>query len=139
MKRLGIFFITSITYMKNITKLLLAVGAAFVLGGAVYAAEIPSPRVEILDPIAGEVWQVGSTQRIEWIGIELNGPYSVEIQRGNGPWQMIVPAVEESYYDWQVTGWPFRQVRVRVTDVDTPGDAGISEDFSVAGGSVQPR
>lgn len=82
------------------------------------AAGVPTSRVELINPVGNEKWLVGSEQLISWYGIELQGPYRVEIQRRPGArWQLIGQAVDGNSYSWLVSGPATRRARIKVTDI----------------------
>lgn len=81
---------------------------------------ISNPHVELITPQGGEVWRIGSTQQIFWYGVELQGPYKVEIQRRpRGRWQTIQPSFQGGFFDWTVTGPSTSKAIIRVTDINT--------------------
>ena len=125
--------------MKYLTWKHVAFVMAFAFAGAAYAASIPSPRVEITRPVGEESWVVGSTETITWFGIELDGPFMVEVQRDGGKWQTISKSLQSHTYDWKITGPTAKQAQIRITDVDTPGDPGFSGIFSIVNKGATAR
>ncbi len=81
---------------------------------------IPRQFVDLQTPVGGEVWKTGTTQNIFWYGVELQGPYKIQIKRQkHDRWQTIANGVEGANYNWVVSGPVTRQATIKVTDIPT--------------------
>ncbi|OGB73655.1 hypothetical protein A3K24_02325 [candidate division Kazan bacterium RIFCSPHIGHO2_01_FULL_44_14] len=123
------------------------VGLAVMVGLGAWGMGIPNQFIDIFAPIAGDQWQVGKVKQIEWVGVEVAGPYRIEIQRQPmGKWQTIVGSTYghgmdngHTAYDWRVTGPVTRRAQIRITDLGPDGPngpiVGYSERFIIYQGS----
>lgn len=102
----------------NWVRAALAALVAVTTFASVGAMGISNPHVDLINPAGGENWAIGSTHQILWYGVELQGPYKIEIQRHpRARWQTIRTNFNGGFFDWVVTGPATRQAKIRVTDL----------------------
>jgi len=100
---------------------------------------IPSQFVDVHAPATGDRWRVGHTYAIEWLGVEVAGPYRIELQRQpRGKWEMITRSTygygtDDGWlaYDWRATGPVTRRAQIRITALDHPEVVGYSGIFTI--------
>lgn len=93
---------------------------------------IPNPHIIIHTPQAGDQWRVGDFQSITWTGVEVAGPYRVEVQyHPRLRWEVLTPSVDALEYSWKVFGPNTRQARIRITALDWPTISETSDEFTI--------
>lgn len=73
-------------------------------------------NILVQSPNGGENWQIGSTQRINWIPSEFSGNVKIEITRDEGvSYETIFESTpNDGFVDWEVTGpiTPFAKIKI---------------------------
>jgi uncharacterized repeat protein (TIGR01451 family) len=95
--------------------------------------------VTVVAPNGGEVWPIGSTQRIHWSTTGFIGNVKIEVSRnGGGNWTAIASTTtNDGIYDWKVVTPLSATARIRVSSYDDPSVYDISDaNFRIGGGSI---
>ena len=90
--------------------------------------------IEVTAPSAGDVWKVGTTQRIAWNFTGNISTVSIALSRDEGQtWQTIRDDMDNSgVYNWTVRGPGAPKCQVKVADIENPTVYGISSVFTIA-------
>ncbi len=97
---------------------------------------IVQPTIAMTLPDGGEVWEVGSTQTIQWGSTDLTGNVRIELSRNGGVSyaEILFSSIpDDGSETWVVDVHPTGSARIRVTALGAPGVADASEaDFSIS-------
>jgi hypothetical protein len=95
--------------------------------------------VTVSAPNGGEVWPIGSTQKILWSTTGFIGNVKIDVSRNGGStWTTLISSTtNDGSYDWKVVTPLSTTARIRVSSYDDPSVLDISNaDFRIGGGSV---
>jgi hypothetical protein len=95
--------------------------------------------VTVIAPNGGEVWPIGSTQRIQWSTTGFTGNVKILISRNGGStWTTLSSSTpNDGMYDWKVVTPVSTTARIRVSSVDDPSVLDISNaNFTLGGGTI---
>jgi len=90
----------------------------------------PVATIKVLRPNGGEMWDIGTTQKIEWESKNYTGKVAIEVN-GNfpyGKWEPVVENIENNgSFTYKVDGSIGVQKRIRVKSVTNPTISDISD------------
>ncbi len=112
-------------------------------GFAGLADQSSNPSITVLIPNGGEVWPLGTMQRISWLSTNASpnratgNNVNIEISRDNGQsYSGIAITPDIGSYTWTVSGAATTQALIRVTSVNNPSIQDVSDGtFTIAGAS----
>lgn len=94
-----------------------------------------SASLVVLEPNGGEAWTIGSPGTIRWNGVGFSGNVRIEINRGypSGSWAVLYgSAINDGIENWNVSGAPTEQARIRISSVSIPSLGDTSDaDFII--------
>ncbi len=94
---------------------------------------VVAPHLTLIYPHGGEIWQIGSQQRITWLAINLTGTVTVQLNRtlSDSGWTSIGTAnLPSDGFTWTVTGPASAACRIRI--VGANGISYASQAFAIA-------
>jgi len=91
------------------------------------------PKLQVLSPKAGDVWEVGTTKAITWYRENIE-QIKIELSTNSGTdWMIITSSVQASdqSYSWEVQNYLSQNCLVRISDVANPSFSDTSDIFSI--------
>lgn len=99
-----------------------------------------SPPLTLVSPNGGETWYRNTAAAIAWVGGTLTDPVRLELSRSGagGPWETLAASTpNDGSQTVSITGAVAATCRVRITNVNDPGETDMSDaDFTLAGLTV---
>lgn len=82
----------------------------------------PAESITVVTPNGGEVWQIGSTQTIQWSSQGITGNVKIQLSRdGGASYKQIANNVPNTgAFQWKVTKPATTQALIRVISIDQP-------------------
>jgi photosystem II stability/assembly factor-like uncharacterized protein len=91
---------------------------------------IGEPSIEVMTPVDGDTFFVGSACNVSWERHFASGPVSIELHR-NGQWEPIVSGITQNDFTWTITGESVNEARVRIQLESNPAVTDESGNFAI--------
>jgi hypothetical protein len=89
----------------------------------------PSTALTVIQANGGEVWQVGTEQKLQWTRGAGVMSVDVEVSRDAQNWELLARNVIGEEFSWTVTGPPTGIATIRVSDPRAPSRMDVSDAF----------